>query len=344
MYEIMKGLLYIHSAGIIHRDLKPGNILIGEKGELKLCDFGLSKAGYQEEVPEDDETDSIPSEITSTVKKNRTFYLPGCFITGIRKHISCTNKPQTPKNDTVPNEFSKCMGEAESGRKMYKKSSFACLSNVLKSPCFPEGNLTDHVASRWYRAPEIILMEKDYGPEVDIWAAGCIFAEVLQMLVLNLGDNSCRRPLFPGTSCYPLSPTSDDGSAKSQVFSGPPPGDQLRVICETLGFPSNKDLEFVSNPDMMFYLKTLEPESKGWTTLKKKFPYIGRDALDLLTKMLAFNPKHRVSAKEALEHPFFKDVRNKSEETIADSKVTGVIEQSEDYIASLQSFIGKLVI
>lgn len=45
--------------------------------------------------------------------------------------------------------------------------------------------LTGHVVTRWYRAPEIILLEKDYGPGIDIWAVGCIFAEMLGMMKEN---------------------------------------------------------------------------------------------------------------------------------------------------------------
>ena len=45
--------------------------------------------------------------------------------------------------------------------------------------------LTGHVVTRWYRAPEIILLEKDYGPAIDVWAVGCIFAELLGMMREN---------------------------------------------------------------------------------------------------------------------------------------------------------------
>lgn len=48
--------------------------------------------------------------------------------------------------------------------------------------------LTSHVATRWYRAPELILLEKDYGPAIDIWSAGCIFAELLSMVKVNSFD------------------------------------------------------------------------------------------------------------------------------------------------------------
>ena len=66
--------------------------------------------------------------------------------------------------------------------------------------------LTGHVVTRWYRAPEIILLEKDYGPAIDIWSVGCIFAELLGMMKENAPTFLDRQPLFPGKSCFPLSP------------------------------------------------------------------------------------------------------------------------------------------
>ena len=58
--------------------------------------------------------------------------------------------------------------------------------------------------TRWYRAPEIILLEKAYGPQVDLWSVGCIFGELLGMVEEKNKDK--RRPLFIGGCCYPLSP------------------------------------------------------------------------------------------------------------------------------------------
>ena len=69
--------------------------------------------------------------------------------------------------------------------------------------------LTGHVVTRWYRAPEIILLEKDYGPGIDIWAVGCIFAELLGMMRENAPTFMDRTPLFPGKSCFPLSPAKN---------------------------------------------------------------------------------------------------------------------------------------
>ena len=69
--------------------------------------------------------------------------------------------------------------------------------------------LTGHVVTRWYRAPEIILLEKDYGTGIDIWAVGCIFAELLGMMRENAPTFMDRQPLFPGKSCFPLSPAKN---------------------------------------------------------------------------------------------------------------------------------------
>lgn len=80
--------------------------------------------------------------------------------------------------------------------------------------------LTGHVVTRWYRAPEIILLEKDYGPGIDIWAVGCIFAELLGMMKENAPTFMDRQPLFPGKSCFPLSPAKKaEESRKGFPFS-----------------------------------------------------------------------------------------------------------------------------
>ena len=88
--------------------------------------------------------------------------------------------------------------------------------------------LTGHVVTRWYRAPEIILLEKDYGPAIDIWAVGCIFAELLGMMKENFGTFTDRQPLFPGKSDYKLSPTN--AAAKDMTREQLLKTDQLGAI------------------------------------------------------------------------------------------------------------------
>lgn len=76
--------------------------------------------------------------------------------------------------------------------------------------------LTAHVVTRWYRAPEVILMNDFYSYSIDIWSAGCIFAELLSMMSENFPDFTSRNPLFPGSTCYKLSPRngSEEDEAK----------------------------------------------------------------------------------------------------------------------------------
>jgi len=75
--------------------------------------------------------------------------------------------------------------------------------------------LTGHVVTRWYRAPELILLEKEYGPAIDVWSVGCIFAELLGMMKESAPTYLDRKPLFPGKSCFPLSPDKHAKEEKS---------------------------------------------------------------------------------------------------------------------------------
>lgn len=89
--------------------------------------------------------------------------------------------------------------------------------------------LSDHVVTRYYRAPEIILLEKDYGPAIDVWAIGCVFAELLGTMKESAPTFLDRKPLFPGQSCFPLSPSNTD----KQEYKGGLPfsnGDLLYCI------------------------------------------------------------------------------------------------------------------
>ena len=96
--------------------------------------------------------------------------------------------------------------------------------------------LTSHVATRFYRAPELILLEKDYGKAVDIWACGVIFGELLLMLEENCPNFDERKCLFPGKQCFPLSPNK---KLKLDEHGIPPTkGDQLEHIFNLTGLPS----------------------------------------------------------------------------------------------------------
>jgi mitogen-activated protein kinase 1/3 len=120
--------------------------------------------------------------------------------------------------------------------------------------------LTGHVVTRWYRAPELILLEKDYGPAIDMWSVGCIFAELLGMMKESAPTYLDRKPLFPGKSCFPLSP---DKHAKEERKGFPfSKNDQLAVIFEVIGTPGEEDKSFVTDTKALEYLEAFPPRTK----------------------------------------------------------------------------------
>lgn len=197
LYQILRGLKYIHSANVLHRDLKPSNLLLNTTCDLKICDFGLARVAD----PEHDHT----------------------------------------------------------------------------------GFLTEYVATRWYRAPEIMLNSKGYTKSIDIWSVGCILAEMLS-----------NRPIFPGKHYL----------------------DQLNHILGVLGSPSQEDLECIINEKARSYLQSLPYKPKvPWSRL---FPNADQNALDLLGKMLTFNPHNRISVEEALAHPYLEQYYDPADEPVAE--------------------------
>mmetsp|Transcript_26560 Transcript_26560/g.37930 ORF Transcript_26560/g.37930 Transcript_26560/m.37930 type:complete len:834 (-) Transcript_26560:37-2538(-) len=165
--------------------------------------------------------------------------------------------------------------------------------------------LTKHVVTRWYRAPELILIQP-YGSAVDIWSLGCIFAELLSMQEGSVPTYQDRVPLFPGGSCYPLS--GDTGSTSSDERL-----DQLSVIFSVIGMPSEEDLLSISKANE--YIRSLE--NKPGRNLESLYPAADPSAIQLLKKMLMFNPAKRCTAEEALDHDFLKPVRRKDMEKCA---------------------------
>ncbi|GAB9465701.1 Cyclin-dependent kinase 2 [Globisporangium polare] len=135
----------------------------------------------------------------------------------------------------------------------------------------PVKKYTHEVVTLWYRAPEILLGQEIYSPPVDIWSVGVIFAEML-----------AKKPLFPGDSEI----------------------DQLYRIFRTLGTPDESVWPGVTK--LRDYASTFPKWRKK--ELASLFPQLDNNGLDLLESMLRYNPAARISAKEALRHPFFDDV------------------------------------
>jgi len=164
-------------------------------------------------------------------------------------------------------------------------------------------DITRHVVTRWYRAPEVVLITQDrkFLPAIDMWSCGCIMSELLQMQKNNVTDPRNRKPLFPGKTCFPL-------SAKDP-FAYQDRRDQLNVIFDVIGTPVNKVIEDCCNEQCQKYLLSL-PKRKPKKGLKDRFPGTSKDGIDLMKRLLNFDFRKRITAEEALKHPYFKDVRD----------------------------------
>ncbi|XP_042516275.1 mitogen-activated protein kinase 15-like [Macadamia integrifolia] len=131
---------------------------------------------------------------------------------------------------------------------------------------------TDYVATRWYRAPELCgSFFSKYTPAIDIWSIGCIFSEILT-----------GKPLFPG---------------KNVVH-------QLDLMTDLLGTPPPEAIARVRNEKARRYLSSMR--RKKPIPFSQKFPNADPLALRLLERMLAFEPKDRPTAEEALADPYFR--------------------------------------
>lgn len=128
----------------------------------------------------------------------------------------------------------------------------------------------------------------------------------------NVPGYQDRKPLFPGGTCYPLSGEGDSIRKDERL-------DQLSVIFGVIGTPSDEDLATIGKASD--YIDSLE--KKVAKPLEKLFPAASLSAIDLLKKMLQFNPEKRITAEEALDHEFFKGIRQKDLEVSAEGPLRG---------------------
>nr|VDD09404.1 unnamed protein product [Brassica oleracea] len=144
--------------------------------------------------------------------------------------------------------------------------------------------MTEYVVTRWYRAPELLLNSSAYTSAIDIWSVGCIFLELL---------------------------------TRKTVFRGRDPVHQLQkklhFDLQLLGSPSEEELGSLSE-NAKLYLRQLPYHDRQ--SFFVVFPNVPYPALDLIMKMLKFDPRQRISVEDALDHPYLREMQDFTDEPV----------------------------
>ncbi|CAK9053206.1 unnamed protein product [Durusdinium trenchii] len=135
------------------------------------------------------------------------------------------------------------------------------------------GVLTEYVVTRWYRAPEVMLLPKQYSTAVDIWSVGCILGEILG-----------RKAMFPG---------------KNHI-------DMVCMVAKVLGNPTDSELNWLpKDTDAYKFLRKVCPQGSG-VNLSSTYPRASSACLDLLKALLCWDPQERLTASDAQKHEYVK--------------------------------------
>ena len=185
--------------------------------------------------------------------------------------------------------------------------------------------------TRFFRPPEVILLEKNYDCSVDIWSFGCIASEIVTCSeeYQRNGFNRNRRTLFKGKHCYPLSPNRNSKIPEDK-------GDQLKTILGLMGRVNEQDMSFITSKDSILYLKSLMKENvpKDKIDFKCEMEFSDSRLCRVLSHSLEFNPYFRYPAKSLLKSSYFDDVRDPELEKNPIGKVELPFECHDDHSLS----------
>lgn len=189
-----------------------------------------------------------------------------------------------------------------------KICDFGLARGYSSDPNKNAGFLTEYVATRWYRAPEIMLSFQNYTKAIDVWSVGCILAELLG-----------GKPIFKG---------------RDHV-------DQLCQILKYLGTPPEETLRRIRSQRAQEYVRGLPFTPK--IPFQQLFPQANPEALDLLEKMLAFDPADRITVQEALEHPYLRIWHDSEDEPECPKEFDFSFEEVDDSDSLRQMIIDEVV-
>jgi len=176
---------------------------------------------------------------------------------------------------------------------------------------FGEGDddpsLTDYVVTRWYRAPEVVLLASEYTKSIDVWSVGCILCELIG-----------RKPIFTG---------------KDHL-------DQIKKILSVIGSPSEEDLAWLpaKTPARNFIKKIPKCDKQQWDKVYPA-PKCGPKAYEALEQMLKFNPVTRADVTQCLELPYFEHLHMPDDEPVAKGKVDWAFDKFTPTKRLLQNYI-----
>ena len=166
-----------------------------------------------------------------------------------------------------------------------KLGDFGLARTLLSSKFGFEPLVTEYVATRWYRAPEMLLGSPNYSKSVDMWSVGCILIESM-----------IRKPLFPGKST----------------------NNQIQLVLEMTGIPNKEEYNFLKQKyDYKLEYHQL-PQKISKKSIKQLFASnnitYSNECYDFLKRIMIFNPESRLNVEEALEHPFMSNFHKDDEE------------------------------
>lgn len=168
--------------------------------------------------------------------------------------------------------------------------------------------LSTHVVTRWYRAPELLVVDPIYGMQSDVWSLGVMFGEMMELM--TAGDkNALRRVAMFDAVASRLSPVGAMDRANPEC-------PQVEAIAQVIGPPQEDDFPRLEAkvPTMAAYFKKLRDEpAEGATSLKAKYPHWAEEDLSLVQKCLQWNPEKRPTMAQLLADSYFDEVRSNTE-------------------------------